>query len=89
MNYKKGTEVLPAYLLKEVQKYIEGTLVYIPKNSQRVGWGSSNGSRSVLEERNKKILELFKGGLTISEIAEIYYLGEESIKKIVYGKKSL
>lgn len=89
MKYKKGAEVLPAHLLEEVQKYIDGGLVYIPKKSKRVGWGYLTGSRKLLEERNREILELYKNGIPIDEIANIYYLSEETIRKIVYGKKQL
>lgn len=89
MSYKKGVDVLPAHLLKEVQKYIDGEIIYIPKKSQRVGWGCLNGSKKSLEKRNSIILELFKKGISISKIAEMYYLSEETIKKIVYGKKQL
>lgn len=87
MSYKKGAEVLPAHLLKEVQKYIDGGLIYIPKKSPRVGWGYLNGSRKSLEKRNMKIFQSFKSGMPIKEIAQSYYLSEETIKKIVYGKK--
>ncbi|WP_390620616.1 hypothetical protein [Oceanobacillus picturae] len=46
MQYKNGKEVLPPNLLKEMQKYIQGELIYIPKKkSQRAGWGEVNGSR--------------------------------------------
>lgn len=87
MSYKKGVEVLPAHLLKEIQKYIDGGLIYIPKKSERVGWGNLNGSKNLLDKRNKKIYELYKDGVAIDKIAETYYLSEETIKKIVYGKK--
>lgn len=89
MSYKKGVEVLPAHLLKEVQKYIDGGLIYIPKKSERVEWGHLNGSKKLLEKRNDKIFELYKNGISLDEIAHIYYLSEETIKKIVYGKKQL
>jgi len=89
LSYKKGVEVLPAHLLKEVQKYIDGGLIYIPKKSERVEWGHLNGSKKLLEKRNDKIFELYKNGISLDEIAHIYYLSEETIKKIVYGKKQL
>lgn len=87
MSYKKGVEVLPAHLLKKVQEYVDGGLIYIPKKSKRVGWGHSNGSKKLLEKRNKRICELFENGISINDIANRYFLSEETIKKIVYGKK--
>lgn len=89
MSYKKGAEVLPAHLLKEVQKYIDGGLIYIPKKSKRVGWGNLNGSKRLLEKRNERIYELYKNGTSIDEISNMYYLSEETIRKIIYGKKQL
>lgn len=89
MSYKKGVEVLPAHLLKEVQEYVDGGLIYIPKKSKRVGWGHTNGSKKLLEKSNKRICELFEDGITIYELADRYYLSEETIKKIVYCKKQL
>jgi Mor family transcriptional regulator len=89
LDYKKGTEVLPAHLLTEIQKYIEGSLVYIPKKSTRVGWGQASGARRIIDQRNQKIIRLFEQGDTITELSEKFHLGEETIKKIVYGRKQV
>lgn len=89
LNYKKGTDVLPTRLLKEIQEYVEGSLVYIPKKSTRAGWGYVNGTREVIDIRNRKIMNLFEQGETIEALADRFHLGEDTIKKIVYGKKSI
>lgn len=89
MSYKKGVDVLPAHILEEVQQYIDGGLIYIPKRSDKIGWGCKSGTRKSLNRRNKRIQILFGEGISISKIAEIFYLSEETIKKIVYGKKQL
>jgi len=89
LSYKKGIEVLPAHLLEEVQEYIDGGLIYIPKRGSKVGWGCQSGSRKSLDKRNKKIQILFNEGVTISNLAERFYLSEETIKKIVYSKKQI
>ena len=89
MNYKKGADVLPARLLKEIQEYIEGSLIYIPKKSSKVGWGYVSGTRQFIDKRNKKIIYLFDQGVSIEELEERFHLGEDSIKKIVYRKKQL
>jgi len=40
MNYLKATDLLPDDLLKEVQRYIQGELIYIPSRlSERRRWG--------------------------------------------------
>jgi len=89
LNYKKGTEVLPARLLKEIQEYAEGSLLYIPKKSDKAGWGCVSGARGSIDQRNKEIISLFEQGVTISELSEQFHLGEDTIKKIVYGKKQI
>ena len=43
LNYKKAAEILPPRLLEEVQKYVDGGLIYIPKSGDRVGWGELAG----------------------------------------------
>ena len=35
MKYKKASEILPDELLREVQKYIDGEALYIPKGKAR------------------------------------------------------
>ena len=87
MKYQKGIEVLPSHLLEEVQKYVDGTLLYIPKATKKVGWGCLSGTRESLDERNKQIVKAFKRGQTIGQLSEDYYLSEDTIKKIVYGRK--
>lgn len=89
MDYKKGVEVLPARLLEEIQEYVEGSLVYIPKRSSKAGWGCNSGARRSIDQRNKDIITLFEKGDTIEELSEQFHLGEDTIKKIVYGKKQV
>ena len=87
MKYKKGIEVLPAHLLKEIQEYTEGSLLYIPKKSNKAGWGCVSGARGSIDQRNDEIINLHEQGGAISELSERFHLGEETIRKIVYGKK--
>lgn len=87
MNYKKGVDVFPARLLKEIQEYVDGGLVYIPKKSNKVGWGYLSGTRQTIDKRNKTIMTLFISGKTVGELANQFHLCEDTIKKIVYQKK--
>ena len=89
MKYQKGEAVLPSHLLQEVQKYVDGSLLYIPKASKKVGWGCSNGTKEALKDRNSKIARLFREGQSIGKLSEKFYLSEETIKKIVYGRKQV
>jgi Mor family transcriptional regulator len=84
LNYKNGRDVLPPSLLKELQKYINGELVYIPRlDEQRARWGEVSGTRKLLAERNKEICRLHKDGSTIAELELKYHLTTESIRKII------
>ncbi|WP_152658227.1 CD3324 family protein [Oceanobacillus sp. CFH 90083] len=85
MSYKNGKEVLPPHLLKELQKYIQGELIYIPKQTnQRAGWGEANGSRLALAKRNEEIYRLYREGWSFEDLEQTYNLSMDSIRKIVY-----
>jgi len=46
LSYVNGKDVLPPGLLEELQGYIQGELLYIPKKTEeRVRWGENSGSR--------------------------------------------
>ena len=84
MGYKNGKDVLPRELLRELQKYIQGELVYIPKEgTARAGWGENNGTRSELRKRNHEIYHRYTNGAKIEELVSRYHLSEDSIRKII------
>lgn len=85
MKYENAENILPVSLLREVQKYACGSIIYVPER-KRAGWGEVNGSRTKYARRNKEIIDLYNKGLTREEIAERYFLSVCSIKKIVGGK---
>lgn len=88
MKYVKAESVLPPSLLVEVQKYVQGETLYIPKPKVKYRkWGSRSGSRKEIDERNVEIKEAFLKGKTIQELAEHYHLSTETIKTIVYRKR--
>lgn len=84
MKYINAAEILPEKLLKELQTYIEGEVLYIPKTSTKKQWGSLNGSRLFYLERNKEIQRLYKEGHSIDVLAKRYGLAYSIIKKIIY-----
>jgi len=84
--YKNGKDVLPAALLKELQKYIQGEIIYIPKEDNvRKAWGERNGTRNLLRQRNLEIYKNYKTGATIIELTRSYNLSEDSIRKIIFN----
>lgn len=89
MNYKNGRDVLPPSLLKELQSYIQGELIYIPKQgSSRVGWGENSGTRQRIARRNEEIYRLYSDGYSINELKQKYFLSEESIRKVIFKMRT-
>ena len=87
MKYVKAQTVFPEALLAEMQNYIQGELVYIPKppgNYKK--WGSKTGARNALAHRNANMVQAFKAGTTIAQLADVYCLAEDTVRKIVYRK---
>ncbi|WP_416827959.1 CD3324 family protein [Ectobacillus polymachus] len=88
MKYVKATTVLPETLIAEIQKYVQGETIYIPKPERtHHKWGTCSGSRKILDDRNIAIKQAFKNGKNLNQLAEGYFLSVETIKKIVYAKK--
>ncbi|MBU3204119.1 CD3324 family protein [Clostridium algidicarnis] len=88
MKYVNVQTVLPDSLIKEIQKYINGEYIYIPsKEDTRKKWGETSGTRDYIRKRNEDIKSKHKGGQTVLNLAEEFFLSIDSIKKIVYSKK--
>ena len=47
MRYMKAADVLPPDLLKQIQTYIDGEYLYIPRRAEtRSAWGAANGRKA-------------------------------------------
>lgn len=80
--------MLPPRLLKELQQFAAGELVYIPKaDERRAGWGERSGARRMLAERNEEIGKRYASGWTMEELERRYHLSGESIRKIILKMK--
>lgn len=88
MKYRNAQEILPDKLLRELQRYVSGETLYIPSSQEKKSWGAVSGSRQYYEDRNRKIKEKFKKGISVSVLAEEFNLSVDSIKKIVYPSRS-
>lgn len=90
MQYKNGKQVLPHSLLKELQEYIQGELIYIPKkDNERAGWGENSGSRQVIKRRNEEIYRLYLEGRSLEELEAKFSLSIDSIRKIIYKTRNI
>ena len=88
MKYLNAKDVLPENILRIIQQYADGTVLYIPaKNETKSGWGNKSGARRQYEERNKRICEMYEGNSSCEEIAGRFYLSVASIKKIVKNRQ--
>ncbi|WP_434296173.1 CD3324 family protein [Clostridium sporogenes] len=54
--------------------YVDGELLYIPASGERQKWGECSGSREYYRKRNSEIINQYKNGATISNIAKTYCL---------------
>ncbi|GGN57110.1 MULTISPECIES: CD3324 family protein [Oceanobacillus] len=89
MQYKNAKEVLPPSLLKEMQKYIQGDLIYIPKaKKERAAWGEVSGSRELIAKRNEEIFQLYNEGKSFEELEKKFHLSFDTIRKIIYKMRN-
>ena len=84
MSYVKAEEVLPKYLVEEIQKYVDGKLLYIPRKGENsFSWGEKSGTRERLAERNQTIVEHYNAGVTVETLSREFYLSEKRIRGIL------
>ncbi|HJC25739.1 MAG TPA: hypothetical protein H9761_18925, partial [Candidatus Eisenbergiella merdavium] len=76
-----ANEILPKELIDEIQRYVQGVNLYIPKIFDKKRTDSEY--KKELFERNMEIYEMFQSGNTVSELAEMYYLSDKSIYRIL------
>ena len=84
MSYVKAEEVLPKHLVEEIQKYVDGKLLYIPrKDENSFSWGEKSGTRERLAERNQTIVDHYNAGVTVETLSREFYLSEKRIRGIL------
>ena len=89
MSYVNADDVLPKDLIGEIQKYVDGQLIYIPrKDENSLSWGEKNGTKEKLAERNQTIVSHYYSGKTIAELSEMYYLSGKRILGIIHEYES-
>ena len=56
MKYINAKTVLPPWLVRELQRYLQGGYLYIPADQSRPKrWGEVSGYRQELQQRNRQI----------------------------------
>lgn len=81
MSYINANIVLPEELIKEIQKYVNGINLYIPKVPEVKRATSSY--KLEISKRNQEIYEMFLHGEKVSKLATKYFLSEKSIYRIL------
>ncbi|MBZ9622144.1 hypothetical protein G9F71_004625 [Clostridium sp. FP2] len=90
MKYINGNNVLPEEMIKAIQEYVDGEFVYIPrKNDNHKAWGEKSGTRDMLKNRDIEIFQKHNEGMNVIMLAQMYYLSEQSIRRIIREKKRL
>ena len=84
MRYRNATEIFPDDLLKEIQKYSAGEMIYIPERTEKKGWGEKSGARDYYVKRNAEIRTKKREGKTTQELSEEYGLSHDTIRRILY-----
>ena len=84
MSCQNAIELLPKELLEQVQEYIDGRVIYIPKKQEnKKQWGENTDTKQFLASRNFQIRLDFRNGMSTRQLAEKYFLSQKSIQRIL------
>lgn len=88
MDYQNSANLLPKELIEQIQKYVDGKVIYIPKKQiNKKHWGENTDTKQVLSSRNCKICSDHQNGMSIKQLSEKYFLTEKSIQRILRQEK--
>lgn len=71
-------------LVKGNKAICEPSLTCPAKDDQHKSWGELTGSRKEIDKRNKVIIEKYRNGVSVNELANEYCLSIYAIRKIIY-----
>ena len=87
MSYIKAEQILPEELIRQIQEYIDGVYIYIPrKPGTRRAWGQETDYKAELKVRNDQIRRDYTAGANVRELSDRYHLSEKSIRRILQRK---
>lgn len=88
MRYARAQDLIPAELLAQLQQYIDGAYLYVPrKQENRLSWGERTQSKRETAQRNAAIFEDAKRGDPIEVLAGRYFLSEKTIRRILLNER--
>jgi hypothetical protein len=89
VKYRNAAEVVPEQVLRELQRYAAGQLLYIPAG-RRQPWGEGTGARDEYQGRNERIRGEYRARqANIPALCETYCLSDETVRKIIYQKEGI
>ena len=89
MGYQNGSALLPKELLRQIQNYVDGEYLYIPRlTGNRKKWGEKTATRSMLAERNSEIRREYQNGVSVKRLSERYHISPQGIYKILSTHKA-
>ena len=84
MSYVKAEDVLPKHLVEEIQNYVDGKLLYVPrKDENSLSWGEKSGTKERMAKRNQSIVSRYNAGETVESLSRECYLSEKRIRGIL------
>ena len=84
MSYIKAEEILPEELIRQIQEYVDGVYIYIPrKPGTRHQWGQETDYKAELKIRNDRIRNDYASGVGVADLSAKYHLSEKSIRRIL------
>lgn len=84
MSCRNSADRLPEELIRQIQEYVDGKVIYIPKKaSNKKCWGENTDTKQYLAQRNSLICSDYQDGVSIKALSEKYFLSEKSIQRII------
>ena len=84
MSYIKADKILPEDLIRQIQEYVDGAYIYIPrKPGTRRKWGQETDYKAELKHRNDRIRRDYEAGESVAMLSRKYHLSEKSIRRIL------
>lgn len=86
MKYKNASDILPANLVEEIQKYVQGEFLYIPKKD-RQAYRADTEYKIELAKRNFRIYNMHLEGICNGQLAKNFSMAESSIRRIIIEQR--
>ena len=88
MRYARAQDLIPAELLAQLQQYVDGAYLYVPrKQENHLSWGERTQSKQETARRNAAIFRDSQQGVSVETLAERYFLSEKTIRRILLEER--